>query len=612
MRSFVFIAAVTVVSLADSIVADEHEGGDFWLIAQDWINLIDGGQGFPLEFIQITYDTPSCDAGGPSLPLIDDLSGDQSAARCNGCGAGMGGSVDVTQLEWKTEIGDWGHHTFYKNRDNLFVGTDDEIKGYCIQDTSHLYTCSPPPYTMKYWQNSQLHCWWLEPADPTIPQPDPSSFKAMFVGDSITQGREGDFTWRFRLWQWLVDEGMDVDFVGPHHGTKPPEDVDDAKPSPPSLSPESSDPTTIYNGGKYAKQVSADFPDKHYAQWGRQAVQVEIDHQVATYTPHWLLVMVGFNDLGWWVSGPEGTLETVKNIVADARRTTPGVKILVGNVVQRTLLVGVNDDLPEKTTKYNKLLKDAIGDWSSSQSPVKLVDVAANYDCAPGGCPAGYDGLHPNADGELQIAQAFSRVLHEEFDIGSGPITNANGQKPTAPPVEGFTVKAVPEGVKASWEPVFGARGYDIRAQRGLNGEWADYSSWGYPAWWETWVLDGEDWSFRVRTSMGDGDDNKSAWSHILTVVAHPETVGGPANIQTKSTGTGMRVSWSKVEVGDFDRYAVIIYDPETDAYPQTFGTREEELIIEDLHEGHTYNVAVQTWTEVGGGFPAGGPAVTI
>lgn len=42
----------------------------------------------------------------------------------------------------------------------------------------------------------------------------------MVVGDSITQGREGDWTWRYRLWQWFQGEGVAVNFVGPFKGTR--------------------------------------------------------------------------------------------------------------------------------------------------------------------------------------------------------------------------------------------------------------------------------------------------------------------------------------------------------------------------------------------------------
>jgi hypothetical protein len=32
----------------------------------------------------------------------------------------------------------------------------------------------------------------------------------MVVGDSMTQGHEGDWTWRYRLWEWFDERGVDV------------------------------------------------------------------------------------------------------------------------------------------------------------------------------------------------------------------------------------------------------------------------------------------------------------------------------------------------------------------------------------------------------------------
>ena len=45
------------------------------------------------------------------------------------------------------------------------------------------------------------------------------ALKVMIVGDSMSQGREGDWTWRFRIWEWFKDQGLTVDFVGPYNGT---------------------------------------------------------------------------------------------------------------------------------------------------------------------------------------------------------------------------------------------------------------------------------------------------------------------------------------------------------------------------------------------------------
>lgn len=37
-------------------------------------------------------------------------------------------------------------------------------------------------------------------------------------------------------------------------------------------------------------------------------------------------------------------------------------------------------------------------------------------------CPAGIDGLHPNALGDFQIARAYTQVLHDKFHYGAAPL----------------------------------------------------------------------------------------------------------------------------------------------------------------------------------------------
>lgn len=88
--------------------------------------------------------------------------------------------------------------------------------------------------------------------------------------------------------------------------------------------------------------------------WGRQAAQVknEIRSQVSTHSPDWLLVMLGFNDLGWWVGGPDDTLASVKAIVDEARAAKSNVRILIANVIHRTFIEGRND-LVTNTNIYN-------------------------------------------------------------------------------------------------------------------------------------------------------------------------------------------------------------------------------------------------------------------
>lgn len=206
--------------------------------------------------------------------------------------------------------------------------------------------------------------------------------KFMVIGDSITHGHEGDYTWRYRLWEWLQSSNTTVDFVGPYVGTQPPDEP--APPSPPRFPDEPAPASGPRTYGGYALDVEEGFDSDHFAVWGRQAAQVkgEIAQMVSTYSPDYLLIAIGFNDLGWFVSGPEGTLESVKAIVDNARSVKSDIKFALANVPMRTY-IGGRDDLPIITNEYNDLLVDAIPQWSTSTSPIALVQFRENYECKP-------------------------------------------------------------------------------------------------------------------------------------------------------------------------------------------------------------------------------------
>lgn len=45
------------------------------------------------------------------------------------------------------------------------------------------------------------------------------AISVMIVGDSMTHCNEGDYTWRYRIWEWFLSQNVAVDFVGPYLGT---------------------------------------------------------------------------------------------------------------------------------------------------------------------------------------------------------------------------------------------------------------------------------------------------------------------------------------------------------------------------------------------------------
>ncbi|OAA82341.1 Fibronectin type III domain protein [Akanthomyces lecanii RCEF 1005] len=88
-----------------------------------------------------------------------------------------------------------------------------------------------------------------------------SATTVLIVGDSITHGQEGDFTWRYRISEWFKNYGPDTkpEFVGPYTGTQ---ERDKPKgPQPPRLSSD------------LPPNTSPKFQSNHFAVWGRQIAQ---------------------------------------------------------------------------------------------------------------------------------------------------------------------------------------------------------------------------------------------------------------------------------------------------------------------------------------------------
>jgi len=273
---------------------------------------------------------------------------------------------------------------------------------------------------------------------------DTSITKVLIIGDSMTQGQEGDYTWRYRLWSWFRQQNLAIKTVGPYTGTM--------QPNPPSPLPDAN----VNADGGYATGVSPEFENDsyHYSGWGWAAWQMKdlISEAVATYQPDLVLCMLGFNDMGWGMSDAAGTAESIQLIVERARRVKGNVGFAVANVGQRRFMDG-REDLVRNTDMFNGLLELAVGRLSERGSKVTVVRVREEYACEPGWCPAGYDGLHPNALGEWQIARAFSKALVDRFDIGREYLEVPKEIPPRVLPVpENFDVTWIPGKVTATWD----------------------------------------------------------------------------------------------------------------------------------------------------------------
>ncbi|KKY31859.1 hypothetical protein UCDDA912_g08148 [Diaporthe ampelina] len=246
--------------------------------------------------------------------------------------------------------------------------------------------------------------------------PDTNTVRILVCGDSISQGREGDFTWSASTASSNDNTFPTIQYVGPFNGTLPA-----------SVDAINVDPTNPQTWGTYHPSVSPLFSpgggSSHFAVYGRPAWQdIEPLHaQVTTHRPDIIVLHLGFNDIGWWGNNATDLILSIQRLVFNARLARPDVKVLIADVSHR-LAVSGREDIEPSTDQYNALLDASAAEWWTAGSPVEVVKVSKVYDCHVTSCPAGIDGLHPNALGDFQIARAYTQVLHDKFHYGAAPL----------------------------------------------------------------------------------------------------------------------------------------------------------------------------------------------
>ncbi|MEV6398025.1 GDSL-type esterase/lipase family protein [Streptomyces sp. NPDC051907] len=219
----------------------------------------------------------------------------------------------------------------------------------------------------------------------------------MFVGDSMTIGRAGDYTWRFRMWQHLS-----ASFSGPYEIVGPRSELYDAG-SDSALSTAYADPT---------------FPAparRHLAGWGEGWLHMApvIRETVAAERVDVLLVSLGLIDLGFYTDSAQ-TAVNVRQFVVEARAANPRVRMVLLPVIPN---VRARTDAPfaAECDRFNELLAKAVADLDTAASPVLLASAPAAYDIDHDT----YDGTHPGPTGEHKLAAAFAEAMHQAWDLGT-------------------------------------------------------------------------------------------------------------------------------------------------------------------------------------------------
>lgn len=468
-------------------------------------------------------------------------------------------------------------------------GAGDYIDQH-VTDRSHSpwnygYLTEPDPQVRAKMSIVILHFNTTEP--PITP---PAAPKVLVIGDSITQGMIGDYTWRYRLLQNFQATNTAFQFVGHRPGTydmyADPSYSDSingvAPPDPNHIVPEPTD-------GSY--RVNA--PLAHDAQWGWTlgSAMSQVGLDAAAYTPDYLVVALGYNDMAFGTSATQAQAD-VLSIVSTVRQYVPNVRVLVTTIIQRSPLAGY-PNVNVNSSAYNASVRSFVANSiATAASPAAVADVAGGYNAATDS----WDGLHPNSIGEFKIARAVAVGL-QTLGLGSGwalSIPTTVDSIPLATPQ--LWLENTPAGIKVHWSHIYGASGYVLSSGSASNAMTSLPLPLGGDWWLDRNVHSGSVYYYSVQAVRGAVSGSESK---IFSITAAVSTLDGPQPGNVAPSASGLSMNWPAVTGAT--GYVVNVYDSAAGAvtaYKTSSGSFS--LAQSGMVAGHPYALTVQTVNTAG------------
>jgi lysophospholipase L1-like esterase len=358
------------------------------------------------------------------------------------------------------------------------------------------------------------------PSGSPVASDDP--VRILVVGDSITQGSSGDWTWRYRLWQHLTGHGVDFELVGPRNDLW--EYV------------EAHDGSQAY--------IDAGFDRDHASRWGMSLASMSqdppvgigysISQLVVEFHPDVVVEMLGVNDLAFGGKTPSQLAGMLQDFVEQVRTVDPSVALVLGRIPQ---------PWRSDVQAFNPLVDGLAHDLDTVESPVVVADADTDYSLADS-----FDSAHPNARGELKIAAAVEDALAQ---LGVGPVADRPIPQvplgPRIPPV--LSASGGLRQAELSWVRSPGSRQSEVWARDAtIGGDWhlvlehqTELSATvdGLPGWHQI--------QLQTAPYKGDLRAQPDAWSNMVEVEVRDDHLATPAVSATATPAGVATVAWASV-----------------------------------------------------------------
>ncbi|MCX6396024.1 MAG: GDSL-type esterase/lipase family protein [Propionibacteriales bacterium] len=230
--------------------------------------------------------------------------------------------------------------------------------------------------------------------------------KILLGGDSLTQGFDGDYTWRYRLYKELKRQGLAFDFVGPE-----------------------TCPTGRPGGGSCTYLVPGRYWDTDHGAKGGTRLKLQMTELVAQMTaaqPDVLVALYGTTDLLPTSSTDpsprvpvDEEIEDLRTYIQEARQVNATIKIVLGEV--QTSRITVRQEFNDKVNAL-AAAEDAKDGYPDS----RVVVANLHYPTWDQG-KLTYDTTHPNPTGEAVIAQQVAKALQTVGTLPSAPAISSSG-----------------------------------------------------------------------------------------------------------------------------------------------------------------------------------------